>query len=226
MQRFCKWSFFFSIFFLAACSTPSFAPPALPPTVWSPTVDGIRGRLIVERGPEFYGADLAVVYLEIQNLTNLLEPRQIFFDTSGLQFKWSLSDAAGAKVPQTPTALSSLTPYPYWIALPCNSTLRFQVSIGGYGINPNIGGIALQLPGFSAFWQVPRNQERPLFLSATFTNPAPPDPYRLSVPVDTSSVNASSAVNGKNETQNIVPGNDSRLAWHGTLVLPAVPLPE
>ena len=71
----------------------------------------------------------------------------------------------------TATALGAAeSPQAQWseMGLPFDSTLRFRMSVSGYGIIPN-GSIALQLPsGF--FWQVPRKKEGGYYLSAVFSS--------------------------------------------------------
>jgi hypothetical protein len=134
---------------------------------WSETVDGIRGRLVISYGPDFGGAEMAVVYLEIQNVSDSADPKNVGFDEDR-QFKWQLFDERGELVRDDHgIAASIMVPGPYWIVLPHDSTLRFRVSVSGYGISPG-GGVALQLPG--AFWQVQRKKEGAYFLSATFAS--------------------------------------------------------
>jgi hypothetical protein len=54
------------------------------------------------------------------------------------------------------------------ITLPHDSTLRFRVSVRGYGIGP--GGFVLQL---GKFWQIQRKEGVVYFLSGAFTSSAP-----------------------------------------------------
>jgi hypothetical protein len=175
---------------------------------WSPSVDGVRGRLIFAPDSEFSGTTPPAVCLEIQNTSHDLAPKEIFFDPSGGQLRWMLSDQAGVQIPQSRAAAADIfQPYPYWILLPFHSTLRFQVSVAGYAFWPN-DGVALQLPG--AFWQVPGMKRGAYFLSATFSSPAlaPVDPNVVVIvgphPVD----------------------EKGHHAWHGTLVLPKVSVPQ
>jgi hypothetical protein len=138
-----------------------------PKEAWSEMVDGIRGRLVIDHGPDFGGAEMTVVYLEIQNVSDSADAKNVCFDEDH-QFKWQLVDERGELVrDEHGIAASIMVPGPYWIVLPYDSTLRFRVSVSGYGISPE-GGVALQLPG--AFWQVQRKREGAYFLSATFAS--------------------------------------------------------
>jgi hypothetical protein len=149
----------------ATALTAAEAPPS--PVEWSDPVDGLRGRLVIEYGPDFEGAEIALVYLELQNVSDSAGIKDLWFDETH-QFKWQLQDEKGNPVPRTYPPMSVFSDLGHWMGLPFDSTLRFRVSVSGYGIIPN-GGIALQLPsGF--FWQVPRKKEGSYYLSATFSS--------------------------------------------------------
>ena len=131
----------------------------------SEPVDGVRGRLVIGYDPSLAGAEMAVVYLELQNVSDVGNPKDLWFNED--LFKWRLVDETGAPAPEPHGLVASIMSLrPYWIVLPHDSTLRFRVSVSGYGIMPN-GGIAFQLPG--RFWQVPRRKAGSYHLSATFT---------------------------------------------------------
>ena len=115
-----------------------------PQAQWSEIVDGLRGRLVIEYGPDLEGAEIALVYLELQNVSDSAGIKDLWFDETH-QFKWQLQDEKGKQVPRTYPPASIFTDLGHWMILPFDSTLRFRVSVSGYGIIPN-GGVALQLP--------------------------------------------------------------------------------
>jgi len=113
---------------------------------------------------------MAVVYLELQNVSDRATPKEICIDQNlPHQFVWRLQDEKGVHQPESATAASIfISTQPCWLTLPFDSTVRFRVSVSGYGIKPD-GGIAFQLLG--SFWQVPRKKEGAYYLSATFSSP-------------------------------------------------------
>ena len=129
---------------------------------WSATVNGLRARILIREEPV---SSEAVIYLELQNVSDVLSPLEIYFHTTPAPLRCELLDAAGKPVPQTPAPSDILAPLPYWLALPSDSTLRLRVSVNGYGI-PDQGGRPLQLE--SGFWMIPNSPASDLFLSATF----------------------------------------------------------
>ncbi|HWA28708.1 MAG TPA: hypothetical protein VG734_23865 [Lacunisphaera sp.] len=149
------------------CLLATLALPANPaPEEWSKVENGIRGRLVIMFDPDFAGTEMPVVYLELQNVSDVANPKEIWLDPHRNFSAWNLRDETGAAVPRNQAVDASIiTMGPYWITLPYDSILRFRVSVSGYGIKPN-GGMAFQLPG--AFWQVPRRPGGGYDLSATF----------------------------------------------------------
>jgi hypothetical protein len=112
---------------------------------------------------------MAAVFLELQNMEQAVARRRIWYD-SGWQFTWEVRDQTGKFVKETPNACSIQTSLPYWIVLPRDSTLRFRVSVGGWGIKTG-GGTALQFE--NAFWQLPNGTSAHFTLRATFSVRAP-----------------------------------------------------
>jgi hypothetical protein len=135
---------------------------------WSDAVDGIRGRLSIDHAPDFNGAEILVVFLEFQNTSDTGNPRRVWFAPGGGQFKWELLDGDGSRIPESASFASIMIPPAYWITLPYDSTLRFRVSVSGYGIGR--GGFVLQL---GRFWQIQRKPGSRYFLNATFSSSAP-----------------------------------------------------
>src|SRR5215216_7225111 len=73
---------------------------------WSDAVHGVRGRLVLGKDPDFNGAEMLVVYLELQNVRATANPRKIWSEPLGAQFKWELKDSAGVSIPDSPMVAS------------------------------------------------------------------------------------------------------------------------
>ena len=63
-----------------------------------------------------------------------------------------------------------MTPLPFWIMLPYDSTLRFRVSVSGYGV-PKDAGLLIGMQ--SGDWLVPQGLTDEFFLSVSFTSSPP-----------------------------------------------------
>jgi len=131
---------------------------------WSAPVDGLRGRLLVTPGDTFNGTRMLVVYLELENVSNVANPLEIYFDEyRTLESK--VVDGEGKPLKQPPVAASILSPGPYWLTIPVDGLLRFRVSVSGYGIYKDSG---TDLPMSSGNWVIPRGDKKEYFLEATF----------------------------------------------------------
>jgi hypothetical protein len=158
----------------------------------------LRGRLVLAEEAPFNGARMAVVYLELQNLSHVLGTVLVDFGEKTLHCE--VVDAAGKTAPQTPTLASIFIPPPFTMVLPCDSTLRFRVSVSGWSI-PRGPGWAIQLN--SGFWFLPPITSGDRFLSGEFVTP------RLN-PTDIEA-----------RRKDLERGH----VWHGALMLPKLKLP-
>ena len=169
----------FALFLLFACLPCCFGQTdtnLLATGDWSETVtDGgghaLRGRLLVydDRSPSAAGH--ARVYLELQHvfLGGWDNPVEVYFqfgwgDRNGLQFE--LRDQLDQPIPTRPIAVRMPIPNPYWVTVPCESTVRLRADDKG-GLQPNAEGLVILVPG--ACWVLPPNATNDFFLSATFT---------------------------------------------------------
>jgi hypothetical protein len=103
--------------------------------------------------------------LELQNISGVGNPMEIYFDTMHSQLHFQLTDINNNPIKDSPSPLDQMTPDSYWINLPHDSTLRFRVSWNGYGI-PKDTGLAIGVP--EHFWIIPANSTNNYFLSASF----------------------------------------------------------
>jgi hypothetical protein len=132
---------------------------------WSEPTNGLRGRLLFSEDAKFYGTEMATVYLELQNVANIGNPMEIYFDTIHSPLHFELKNVSGNSQKNAPADLDEMIPGSYWIDLPHDSTLRFRVSSNGYGI-PKDAGLAIGVPG--NFWIIPYAETNDYFLTASF----------------------------------------------------------
>ncbi len=158
--------FFSTIFIFVNCLC--FAGSVIEPITigdWSEPTNGLRGRLLFSEDAKFYGTEMATVYLKLQNVDNMANPMEIYFDTLRSPLRFELKDASGNSRKDAPMDLDEIIPGSYWIDLPHDSTLRFRVSSGGYGI-PENAGLAIGVRG--NFWIIPYAETNDYFLTASF----------------------------------------------------------
>jgi len=133
---------------------------------WSDRVDGIQGRLIANRVSDFYGTRMVNVYLELKNPG--AGPIEIYFGDSTLKSR--VVDSSESRVFNPMEAsMSIFAPAPYRLIMPFDSTLRFQVSVYGYGI-PKEAGTAIQMMEGLLLFKSDQNQQ--LFFESSFTSKA------------------------------------------------------
>ncbi len=157
--------FFSTIFIFVNCLC--FAGSVIEPITigdWSEPTNGLRGRLLFSEDAKFEGTEIGVIYLELQNVSDVLNPMEIYFDAS--QFQFGLGDVDGkSPMYNGGVVFDGFVLGPYWINLPQDSTLRFQINENGYGI-PKDAGLAIGLP--RNFWVIPKTATNDYFLSASF----------------------------------------------------------
>jgi hypothetical protein len=145
---------------------------------WSEPVsdpDGytLRARLLVY-GKEYFSRlnewGHARIYLELQHLCPMVgrNPTEIYFWFDDLQFE--MRDGLDKLIPYDSVLLGSLVPAPYWVTLPCNSTLRLRADPGLAGdTKPDELSILVLNP--TALWVIRPGATNDYYLSATFSPP-------------------------------------------------------
>jgi len=143
---------------------------------WSVPVNGLRGRLLFAEDPPYNGTRVAVVYLELQNVSSNGTPMEIYYDT-GNSLTGSLINSMGLPVSQSGVPADIMSPFPYWIMLPVDSSLRLRVSVYGYGMPPKAG---MSIGLMSGNWIIPTKSQATYYLTGTFkvTPPKSDDPFR------------------------------------------------
>jgi dienelactone hydrolase len=141
---------------------------------WSEPLAGLRGRLHFGEGEKFNGTRMAIIYLELQNVSDVGNPMEVYFNIHNA-LPCDVFDGDGKPVAQAGSPASIQTPLPYWISLPHDSSLRFRVSVTGYGV-PRDGG--LQIGMMAGDWRLPAGSQGDYFLAARFIVSPPKDPNR------------------------------------------------
>ncbi|MGH9819799.1 MAG: hypothetical protein ACRD43_06485, partial [Pyrinomonadaceae bacterium] len=136
---------------------------------WSEQVRGLRGRLIVKEDKPFHGTRMIAVYMELENVSDVGNQMEFYFDPiSSIESK--LVDENGKEVEQPPTAADVATPAPFWLALPHDGTLKFRISVTGYGVYDH-SGTNVQMS--SGNWLIKPNDKGKYYLEATYTSTPP-----------------------------------------------------
>ena len=178
----------------------AFTMPAAEPIAsgdWSEPVKGLRARLHLAEGAPVAGTRMALVYLEFENVSDVLNPMLVDFGSPQL----NVVDSAGQSVPHSPAAASIISPPPYTVVLPHDSRLRFRISVSGYSISSN-AGLAIQLD--SGFWIIPADNTAERYIAGSFSVPE-------LAPLD-----------NQTRSKDIERGNR---VWRGTLTLPKIKIP-
>jgi hypothetical protein len=143
---------------------------------WSEAVSdspwpALRGRLLVydERSPSAAGH--ARVYLELQHVFEGVwaDPVEVYFEFSSRNdLHFEMRDQLDHPIPEEPVVIEGPMPNPYWITLPCESTVRLRADmLLGHQSKPDNLGILVP----DGCWIIPPKATNDFFLSATFTPP-------------------------------------------------------
>lgn len=131
---------------------------------WSATINGLRGRLLAAPGEVFERTRMIDVYLELKNVSDVGNPLEIYFDEFD-SLKSTVIDADGKALKEPPNAASIASPGPFWLSIPWDGTLRFRVSVSGYGIYKNSG---VDIPMSSGNWVIAASDKKEYFLAVDF----------------------------------------------------------
>jgi hypothetical protein len=140
---------------------------------WSVPTNGLRGRLLLaERAQDKFDVQnkgkQGVVYLELQNLA-LGDTIYVYYDAKKSPLHCELQDSTGNAVKPYNAVFSDWRPYPCWLALPHDSTLRFSATIlTGSPVNALVISVGEALTGGA--WEMPLDSTNDYYLSGAFTS--------------------------------------------------------
>ena len=131
---------------------------------WSESVNGIQGRLIITEDPKFNGTRMIAAYLELQNVSDVGTPIEIYFDSTHV-IQCQLLDANDKPIAMPGLSADIMTPLPFWLTLPYDSSLRFRISVSGYGV-PKDAGTLIQME--CGGWLIKATDQGEYALEVTF----------------------------------------------------------
>jgi hypothetical protein len=149
---------------------------------WSAVKDGVQGRLIFSEEPAFNGTRMLGIDLELRNVSDVGNPIEIYYDPINA-FRCELLDAKNNPVAQPPLVADIMTPNPYWISLPYQGSIRFRVSVNGYGVAKDSGRMIQMSCGA---WLLKPGDQAPYAFHATLSaDPArEPRPHAWKGPLE------------------------------------------
>jgi hypothetical protein len=136
---------------------------------WSEAVKGLRGRLIAKEDKPFHGTRMVAIYMELENVSDVGNQMEFFFDPIK-SIESNVVDAGGKDLAQPPTAADVVTPSAFWLALPNDGTMRFRISVAGYGVYENSGTNVQMMSGN---WLIKPADKNKYYLEATYISKPP-----------------------------------------------------
>jgi len=133
-------------------------------TAWSKPVHGLQARLSLSSKEVVAGTPILSTYLELRNVADVANVMGIPLDPETIQF--TVTNADGKTVSPTNGPFDGMTVPLGMTRLPYDSTLRFNISARGAGIQPNAAA-HLDL-GPSSNWSFPQSETGSYFLQAKF----------------------------------------------------------
>jgi len=146
--------------------------PAPPPTGpaedadgWSKPVDGLQGRLGVERKEPFNGTPVLIAYLELRNVSDRGNVMEVPIDLDKVEY--TVTTVAGKPVAATGLPWDGITVELGTLRLPHDSRLRFRVSQSGAGVPKDQAGLLDLGPSYA--WVFKAGDEQTYRLHAKVT---------------------------------------------------------
>jgi len=132
---------------------------------WSDTVGGLRMRFIVTAKQERTDFRRGVVYLEMDNVANQINPIEF---PSGFSLNCQLTNSLGNPPPQAMSFTSGFICPPYWIYIPCNSTLKMRVDdMNSWSVGVK-GQTGVSMAVGSGRWLIPDKTTNEYFMTGIF----------------------------------------------------------
>ena len=143
--------------------------------MWSQPINGIQARFSFADGDIFNGTRIIRVFLELRTVSDIGNPIYLLYD-SDHSIKAQLFDSYGKPVsPPMSSAFDGPMQEPFFICLPNNSTMKFDITANGYGIPKDEKAFIGLLP-IPGNWTIKRGDSAEYFLSGTFTAEKPKEP--------------------------------------------------
>ena len=130
------------------------APARASADAWSPSVDGLRARLIATTYQDDQRRAQVRVELELENTSDRGSPIELTWRALDDMVGLTLEDASGAPIPEAHPGGNSISPLPFTLALPHASTLRVTLSRAAVEYVPS--GKVLLRPFALVAWSIAR----------------------------------------------------------------------
>lgn len=144
---------------------------------WSEPVDGLRGRLLfAENVKDENGVRIGNIYLELQNLSSG-DNRYVYYDAKKSPIHCELNDSKSDGVKVWPGNMSDGMPSACWLALPYDSSLRFDTRLGP-AFTPSHPCLFICIGLEGGTWEIPLTATNDFYLSGTFTTTPPQNETR------------------------------------------------
>jgi hypothetical protein len=138
---------------------------------WSEAVNGLRGRLIVTQEKEVNGVQSPKVFLELQNVANILNPIQIDAFNPESSFRCRLMDGAGKIIRSSPIGIREVGMPSFPLTIPFESSLQLNVNrhaMGAWFFGQVPPKQRTQIVLGDGVWVVEEESRADYFLDGTF----------------------------------------------------------
>jgi hypothetical protein len=139
---------------------------------WSPVVEGVRGRLIATSAQDA-GRPQIRLDLELENVTDLGTPIEIWWTNWSAMLDLSLEDSTGTVLPRLGLAGNEAGPPPFWLALLRHGSMRAMITKHAFEYVSN-DRLLLRPTTFQGWALADRTS--PLYLRGTLTPKPSPQP--------------------------------------------------
>jgi hypothetical protein len=159
-------------------TSPPSSPAPIEPVVddgWSPTVDGLRGRLIATKTKDANGRAELKLDLELDNVSSSKKPVEIWWGDFNEMLHFALDDQTGKELPGDAAGGNYLSGPPHWLTVASGKPVRLTISETSYEYVPS--GVTLFRPLTFQSWEVSKNAASKMFARASLTPskiPIPP----------------------------------------------------
>jgi hypothetical protein len=127
---------------------------------WSAAVNGLKARLVLERGAAVNGTPIIKAYVELYNVSESAKPIEV--QLGNTRWTWAVTDRDGNDVRHTSLPGNELAGPPPRLVIPNGATLRLVVSKSASGI-PKEKAAHLDL-GLERTWVFERGDRKDYFL--------------------------------------------------------------
>ncbi len=138
---------------------------------WSEVVNGLRGRLIVTQEKEENGVQRPKVFLELQNIDDVLNPIQVDAFDPQTSFQCRVLDSAEKLIASAPIDIREAVMPSFPLTIPFESSLRLDVNrhaMGGWRFAQVPSKERIEIVLGDGVWVIEKASRADYFLEGTF----------------------------------------------------------